>query len=197
MPILWLENEFDYLDSPLVRFLQVRNENGWRPLISKEDYIMHLKENNDDSVKYTDELNNYINAYNNEENIKVVVDYDITLLKPDYKLVDINEIYEERMDSDFKGFWKNCQYTKENEEGAFLHDLNANSLTMIDGRKESYNQKMIERWIIKSEVIIRRIQRNQPYEDITVFAVINDDIIALSYGDLYKKQYNYIKEFKA
>lgn len=98
MPILWLENEFDYLDSPLVRFLQVRDKNGWRPLISKEDYIKHLKETNDDSVKYTDELNNYINAYNNEDNIKVVVDYDITLLKPDYKLVDINEIYEERMD---------------------------------------------------------------------------------------------------
>ncbi|CAI0821820.1 hypothetical protein JEQ04_06555 [Serratia plymuthica] len=197
MPIEWLENEFDYLDSPLVKFVQVRNENGWRSLISKVDYITHLKETNDDSVKYTDELSNYIHAYNNDDNIKVIVDYDVTLLKPDYQLVDINEIYEERIDYDYKELSRECRYVRANEEGAFLNDLNANNLALIDGRKDLYNQKMIESWIKRSEVVRRRVQRNQPYEDINVFAVLNDNIVKLNYGDIYKKQHCYIKESKA
>ncbi|WP_025123257.1 MULTISPECIES: hypothetical protein [unclassified Serratia (in: enterobacteria)] len=194
MPILWLENEFDYVDSPLVRFLQVRNEKGWRSLNSKEDYITHLKETNDNNVKYTDELNEYINAYNNEANVKVVVDFDITSFKPDYQLVDLNEIYEERMDYDFKELYKQCRSHRDSEENAFLNDLNANNLTLIEGRNELYNQKMIESWVKKAEVVRRRISRNQPYEDIKVLAVFDGSIVGLSYGELYKKLYSYIKD---
>lgn len=196
MPIEWLENEFDYADSPLVKFIKVYDEGVWRTVVSKEEYVKFLEKNDNSEIKYDDNLNSYIDAYNNDENIKVIVDNDITLSNPEYKLVDIIDIYEERADYDFKELVKQSKYTKENDYGVFLTDLSANSLVMIEGRKESYNQDLVVRWINESEVIRRRIQRNQPYKDIKVFAVFEGAVLELSYGDIYKNKYNLFKKEK-
>lgn len=194
MPIEWLENEFDYVDSPLVKFLKVYDEGVWRSLASKGEYVKYLEKNGNSEVKYDDELNYYIEAYNNDENIKVIVDSDITLSNPDYQLVDITDIYEWRDDYDSKELVRQSRHVKEYEEGVFLADLSANNLAIIDGRKESYNKGSVEAWISKSEVVRRRIKRNQPYEDIKVFAVFQGKILELSYGEVYKRQYELLKK---